>query len=189
MRLTLAETSARTGVAVSTLSKVENGQLSLTYDKLVQLSEGLEIDISTFFDPVPANGEEHDAAADGPPQHHAARRRVCWSRRPDYDYRYLCTDLSRKGMVPILITIRARATEKLTAFSSHSGEEFIYVLRGTIEVHTEFYEPTLLAPGRLDLHRQPHEARVAVHRPESATVLNICWSPTPAISARSTNWR
>ena len=54
MGLTLAETSARTRLAVSTLSKVENGQLSLTYNKLVQLSEGLEIDISTFFDPVPA---------------------------------------------------------------------------------------------------------------------------------------
>ena len=74
LSLTLAEASARTGVAVSTLSKVENGQMSLTYDKLVQLSEGLEIDISTFFDPIPTNGEERRPAADRPPQHHAPRR-------------------------------------------------------------------------------------------------------------------
>ena len=93
-------------------------------------------------------------------------------------------------MVPILITIRARATEQLTAFSSHSGEEFIHVLRGTIEVHTEFYEPTVLAPGRLDLHRQPHEARVAVHRPAAAPPSSTsAGARTPAISARSTNWR
>lgn len=177
MGLTLAETSARTGLAVSTLSKVENGQLSLTYDKLVQLSEGLEIDISTFFDPIPPNGEGHD------PQP-TARRSV--TRRgdgllistPDYDYRYLCTDLSRKGMVPILITIRARATEKLTSFSSHSGEEFIYVLRGTIEVHTEFYEPTVLGPGdAIYIDSRMKHASLSTGR-TSATVLNICCSPS-----------
>lgn len=176
MGLTLAETSARTGLAVSTLSKVENGQLSLTYDKLVQLSEGLEIDISTFFDPVPANGEGHDAQP-------TARRSI--TRRgdgllvetSDYDYRYLCTDLSRKKMVPILITIRARTTEKLTAFSAHSGEEFIYVLRGTIEVHTEFYEPTRLAPGdAIYIDSRMKHASLSTGR-TSATVLNICCSP------------
>lgn len=176
MGLTLAETSARTGLAVSTLSKVENGQLSLTYDKLVQLSEGLEIDISTFFDPAPLNGE-----ADGAQP--TARRSI--TRRgdgllvetPDYDYRYLCTDLSRKGMVPILITIRARATEKLTAFSAHSGEEFIYVLRGSIEVHTEFYEPTRLGPGdAIYIDSRMKHASLSTGR-TSATVLNICCSP------------
>ena len=61
MGLILAEASARTGVAVSTLSKVENGQLSLTYDRLIQLSERPEIDISTFFDPIPASGEDPTA--------------------------------------------------------------------------------------------------------------------------------
>ena len=40
---TLAETSARTRVAVSTLSKVENEQLSLIYDKLAQLSYELAL--------------------------------------------------------------------------------------------------------------------------------------------------
>jgi transcriptional regulator with XRE-family HTH domain len=177
LRLTLAETSARTGLAVSTLSKVENGQLSLTYDKLVQLSEGLEIDISTFFDPAP-----HDT--DGPTSLVTARRSI--ARRgegllvetPNYDYRYLCTDLSRKGMVPILITIRARSTEKLVSFSSHSGEEFIHVLRGTIELHTEFYAPTLLAPGdSIYIDSRMKHASLSTGR-RAATVLNVCWSPS-----------
>ena len=145
MRLTLADVSARTGVAVSTLSKVENGQLSLTYDKLVQLSEGLEVDIAVFFDADPDIPEPVSPMV-------TARRSV--TRRgegllvetPNYDYRYLCTDLARKGMVPILITIRARSIEQFSSFSSHSGEEFLHVLRGSIEVHTEFYEPMMLRP-------------------------------------------
>ena len=46
---TLADVSARTGLPVSTLSKVENDKISLTYDKLVRLSQGLGIDISRLF--------------------------------------------------------------------------------------------------------------------------------------------
>ena len=37
---TLAEVSERTGLSVSTLSKVENDKMSLTYDKLSRISKG-----------------------------------------------------------------------------------------------------------------------------------------------------
>ena len=39
---------------VATLSKVENGRLSLTYDKLVASSEGLRVDIAALFSRRPA---------------------------------------------------------------------------------------------------------------------------------------
>lgn len=44
--LTLKEASLRSELAASTLSKVENGQMSLTYDKLLQISHGLQISIA-----------------------------------------------------------------------------------------------------------------------------------------------
>jgi transcriptional regulator with XRE-family HTH domain len=46
---TLAEVSERTGLSVSTLSKVENDKMSLTYDKLSRISKGLAIDIGQLF--------------------------------------------------------------------------------------------------------------------------------------------
>ena len=46
---TLAQVSAMTGLAVSTLSKVENNQMSLTYDKLLQLAQGMKVDIAELF--------------------------------------------------------------------------------------------------------------------------------------------
>ncbi len=49
MGWTLAEVGKRTGLPVSTLSKIENGKMSLSYDKLVRLSEGLDIDIAQLF--------------------------------------------------------------------------------------------------------------------------------------------
>ena len=46
---TLREMSERSGIPVSTLSKVENDRLTLTYDKILQLSENLQIRISELF--------------------------------------------------------------------------------------------------------------------------------------------
>ena len=43
---TLKEMSERTDIPVSTLSKVERDRLTLTYDKLLQVSEGLKIPLS-----------------------------------------------------------------------------------------------------------------------------------------------
>ena len=52
---TLSELAAHSGIPSSTLSKVENGKLSLTYDKLVRLSQGMAVDITRLFsaEPVP----------------------------------------------------------------------------------------------------------------------------------------
>src|SRR5882757_4741040 len=48
-RMSIAEVSAATGIAKSTLSRVEHDQLSLTYAKLLQLCKGLRIDIAELF--------------------------------------------------------------------------------------------------------------------------------------------
>ncbi|HRE36006.1 MAG TPA: helix-turn-helix domain-containing protein, partial [Sphingopyxis terrae] len=46
---TLKEMSARSGIPVSTLSKVEHDRLTLSYDKLQQLSQRLNIRMSDLF--------------------------------------------------------------------------------------------------------------------------------------------
>src|ERR1700749_2717298 len=48
---TLAEVSKRTDLPVSTLSKIENDRMSLSYDKLARISAGLGVDISQLFAP------------------------------------------------------------------------------------------------------------------------------------------
>ena len=173
--ISLADVALRTGVSVSTLSKVENGQLSLTYDKLVQLSEGLSVDISAFFSDAPRLATTTEPVT--------ARRSIT---RPgeemlietaNYDYRYLNTELSQKAMVPILITIRARSLVAFDQFSRHSGEEFIYVLDGPIEVHSEHYAPTLLQAGdSMYLDSTMAHAFLAVGD-TNALMLNVCHSP------------
>ena len=57
---TLQDVSHLTGVAVSTLSKVENDQMSLTYDKLLQICGGLGIHVT---EQIHGSGLEHPHAA------------------------------------------------------------------------------------------------------------------------------
>jgi transcriptional regulator with XRE-family HTH domain len=170
---TLKEMSLRTSIPVSTLSKVEHDNLTLTYDKLVQLSQRLNIRISELF-ADPTGGSE--AAV-------TARRSI--GRTDDavrvntknYDYHYLCPELRRKRMIPILTRIRAKSAEEFGELVRHSGEEYIYVLQGRIKVHTEFYDPVVLEPGEsIYLDSNMGHAYVTADGCEEATVLGVCSS-------------
>ncbi|TCO81996.1 XRE family transcriptional regulator [Plasticicumulans lactativorans] len=137
---TLAELAAASGLARSTLSKIENDLMSPTYDNLLKLADGLGVDVTELFaTPQEAMG--------------AGRRSLCRAgegqlhRTPHYEHALLCTDLAHKRMMPFESRIRARAVAEFEDWSRHAGEEFIYVLDGTIEVHTEFYQPVALGPG------------------------------------------
>lgn len=141
----IADVSRMTGMAASTISKVENGQMSLTYDKLLQLVRGLGLDFSVLFGDTPA--------ANPAPAPVTARRSI--GRAGDiayvdvegYHYGYLNTDLAHKKMTPIEGVTEARTLEEFGDLIRHDGEEFVYVLEGVLELHTEFYSPVRLKPG------------------------------------------
>ncbi|KQM97177.1 XRE family transcriptional regulator [Sphingobium sp. Leaf26] len=140
---TLKEMSQRCGIPVSTLSKVEHDRLSLTYDKLLQLSERLNISIADLFveadtaQPTAIMGRRSVGTIDN-------AVRVDTS---NYEYYYLCTELRQKRMVPVVTRIHAQTIEEFGQLVRHSGEEFIYVVEGAIIVHTEFYDPIELKAG------------------------------------------
>ena len=54
---TLKEMSERTGIPLSTLAKVEHDRLTLTYDKLLQLSQRLNLRMSDLFSEADTTNE------------------------------------------------------------------------------------------------------------------------------------
>ena len=50
-------------------------------------------------------------------------------------------------MIPIIITVRARSVDELGGLVRHAGEEYLYVLTGTMELHSDLYAPLPLEPG------------------------------------------
>lgn len=141
---TLKEMSQKSGIPISTLSKVEHDRLTLTYDKLQQLSERLNIHMSELF----AEGESTPAASPV-----MGRRSIGTLDRAvrvntaNYDYYYLCTELRQKRMIPNLTKIRNKSLAEFGDLVRHHGEEFIYVVAGQLVVHTEFYDPVVLNEG------------------------------------------
>jgi transcriptional regulator with XRE-family HTH domain len=140
----IADVSRLTGLAASTISKVENGRMSLTYDKLQQLAQGLSLDLVDLFGER-APGGRLDMAL--------ARRSAGRSgdgvlvSAGSYEYRYLNADLAPKRMVPIIGIISARSLEEFGDLIKHEGEEFVMVLEGSVIVHLEFYAPMRLEVG------------------------------------------
>src|SRR5690349_7890920 len=180
---TLREMSERSGIPISTLSKVENDRLTLTYDKILQLSEKLQIRISELF-----------AEAETAEENVTARRSIgrlddaIRVTTPNYDYYYLCTELRRKRMVPVLTRIRAKSLGEFGDLVSHAGEEYIHVLEGTIVVHTEFYDPVTLKTGEaIYIDSNMGHAYVAAEDCDEALVLGVCSSTDEALMSSLMN--
>ena len=141
--LTLADVSERTGLPVSTLSKIETGKMSLSYDKLARLSAGLEVDIAQLFEPDTATL----------PTRVQGRRSITRSgeglavETENYSHLYPGADLLNKRLVPILAEPHARSLVEFGELVRHEGEEFVYVLEGTVDLHTDLYAPARLEAG------------------------------------------
>lgn len=140
--LTLAMVARRSGISASTLSKIENDKVSPTFANLLKLAEAFEVPLSRLI------GDTENR----PPQSTARivvtrADEVVFTRTQTYDMGPLCAGLRNKRMSPFLDQIRASATSVGDRLVRHMGEEFLYVLEGELEIHTEHYQPIRLGPG------------------------------------------
>jgi len=138
--LTLETASRLCGVSRSTLSKIENGLMSPTFDVLQKIVVGLKIDLGELFGSTPkvnASGRRALTRKDAG-QRHAYR---------GYQMELLATDLAHKAMLPFRIRITAHTLDAFDDWGRHEGEEFLYVISGSVCLHSELYAPTHLNAG------------------------------------------
>lgn len=137
---TLEQAAGQAGLARSTLSKIENGQMSPTYDALKKLAIGLEISVPQLFTP---------------PQRDQVIGRMAVTKMGEgaahptttYEHELLAETLTKKQMLPYRARVRARSMEEFDGWVRHDGEEFLYVLTGVVQLFTEFYEPVDMRRG------------------------------------------
>ncbi|AOX63889.1 cupin domain-containing protein [Stenotrophomonas sp. TWI273] len=171
---TLKEMSEHTEIPLSTLSKIEHDRLTLTYDKLQHLSQRLNLRMSELFS---------EPETDSAPKPVTARRslgsldKALRVQTDNYDYYYLCTELRRKRMIPILTKVRAKTTAEFGELVRHPGEEYVHVIEGRIQVHTEFYDPVVLETGQgIYIDSQMGHAYIVDTGCEEAVLLAVCAS-------------
>jgi len=142
--LTLRALAQRLDMPFSTLSKLENGKMAMTYDKLVRLAQALGLDLGSLVaGAVPA--EKPPAALGRRSVSRAGEWQGATTER--YTHLYPAGDLLDKMMVPIIIDVKARNIDDVGGLIRHSGEEYLHVLSGAMELHSDLYAPLPLAQG------------------------------------------
>ncbi|MEO3386335.1 XRE family transcriptional regulator [Mesorhizobium sp. CAU 1741] len=141
--MTLKQVADRAGLAVSTISKIENDRMSPTYDVLLKLARGLEVDLVTLM-AGPAR-----AASEGPAGRmdvtRASERRAYPTGT--YVYEPFAMRLTNRLMDPTFVRVTARSIDEFPDLVRHPGEECVYILSGSVELHLEFYAPIRLEAG------------------------------------------
>ncbi|MCT4558562.1 MAG: XRE family transcriptional regulator [Pelagimonas sp.] len=161
---TLEQAAKQAGLARSTLSKIENGQMSPTYEALKKLAVGLEISVPQLFTP---------------PQQEKVNGRMAVTRMGEgqnqltttYEHELMAETLTRKKMLPYRARVRARSVDEFDGWVRHDGEEFLYVLTGVIRLYTEFYEPIEMKRGDSAYYDSTMGHNVISVSPEDATIL------------------
>lgn len=137
---TLQDLSSKTGVGTSTLSKLENGLIDVNFETVMKICEGLDLSLEHL--------TNHEQASFRSGVRSVTRRSEGLRLSTHaYGYEVLCTDVAKKGLLPVVVTVKARSLGQVEHMSQHPGEEFVYVIKGRLELHTEFYGPTVLEEG------------------------------------------
>lgn len=137
---TLQETARQTGVAFSTLSKIERSELSPTITTLTKIARGLGMSLSRLLEvPRPATGVARRSITRG--------SEGVGSVTAACDNTILCSDLSARKMIPIRTRVRARDLSSYEEWARYDAEIFLTVLSGTLILHSQSYTPTRLVAG------------------------------------------
>ncbi|MGB5954006.1 helix-turn-helix domain-containing protein [Pseudomonas sp.] len=140
-QLTLKQLSEASGVPVSTLSKMELAQVSVSYEKLAAAARALNVDIAQLLrasgmvtTPVPVT-----VVVDSLPA-------AAGYSTGTYDYHPIAGDFPERRMTPAYARIIARERGQFDDFIRHPGQEFALVLSGRVRIEFETGEAVSIGP-------------------------------------------
>ncbi|WP_404405694.1 helix-turn-helix domain-containing protein [Pelagibacterium halotolerans] len=165
--MTLSAAAAACSVSTATLSRIENGHLSPTFDVISKIAEGMGVGLSDFLfytDMRMLSGWRSMTRG-------GSGRIV---ETPQYRFELLCDDVLRKAFLVLRATVLKRSLEQFGPLHSHSGHEQIIVQTGRVEVWTEHYKPEVLGVGdSMAFDSTLGHALISLSE-DPATVLWIC---------------
>ena len=126
--LTLEDLSSRTGVSVDALERVESNRLTPPLGQLVRLGKALEMTLGSF---LSAGVDKPLCVVRAEARPKVARHGKRHSEQYGYEYESLAPDKANRLMEPFLVTL---TPTEFGEFSSHDGQEFLFVLDGEIRV-------------------------------------------------------
>lgn len=120
-KLTFENLANKTGLSNRYLKEIEEGKIIPPVSAVIQISKALSIDSGSFL-----SAEEQEALA-------RKRKESFYKRTQAYSYKTLTPEAESKHMKAFLVTIDPKQDHRMVEYK-HEGEEFIYVLKGEVEV-------------------------------------------------------
>lgn len=169
--MTLEQAAKRAGIAPSVLSQIENHMVSPPLGTLILLARAFGVPVGHFFAEDP--GEPFCLVR--------ARERKVVSRFASneglsYGYAYESLGYAKKDrkMEPFVVTLTPAEVPHVDP-NQHSGEEFIFVLEGEVEVklgqHTD-----VLQPGDSIYYNSNIPHQVSCHGKDPAKIVAVIWT-------------
>ena len=167
--MTLQVLASRSGLAISTISKIERGLMAPTYDRFSSLAAGLGVDVSELFS---ARGDAFEMGAVDV----ARAGEFGYLETENYTYEMLFPDVRSKAMVPILGTLKPLEKMHFDRMVTHPGEEFLMVLEGRVIVQLDGREDVVLETGDSIYFDSGRGHLYAAAGQEEARILVVCTS-------------
>lgn len=172
LKLTLRELSERSGLPVSQLSKLENGKQRISVDVALKIAGVLHVPVTSFLATPRATPQaRRSITRAGAGTRHETKGLV---------FEVLSGDFTDKTSLFWNVTVYGRSLEDTGGWRSHSGEEFLQVLSGSLELHTRHYQPLVLNKGDSILFDGEMEHGYVCHS-EEPTVLLMSNAMPPAL--------
>jgi len=167
----LQDLSDRTGLSKPLLSQVEKEVVSPPIATLLKISRALQVNIGFFFQD---GDREEKVVLVRKDESKVLDSRYFGRDESGYYYEALAYKKSKKYMEPFLVEFKRKRAEKLSYFS-HEGEEFIYLLEGTLEFRTESKQYVLYPGDSLYFESSIPHAYRALER-KNARALSVIYT-------------
>lgn len=168
--ISLAQMAESTGFSTALLSQIENHLISPPLGALIKIAKALDVEIGEFF---ADSKEENYIVVRKNERRRVARVASKEGVKYGYNYETLAHGLANRHMEPFLVTLEPATIRDRNAYS-HEGEEFIFVLEGTVDIFLDKAEETLEPGDSIYFYsRIPH--RVQCRDESGAKILAVIY--------------
>ncbi len=119
-KVSMEQLASLTGLSQRYLKDIEQGIANPSVSVVIQIAKALSIDSGSFLSAEDEASEKR-------------RMESFYKRTQSYSYKTLTPDAEKKHMKAFLVTIDPKQDHRMVDYR-HEGEEFVFVLKGQVEI-------------------------------------------------------
>lgn len=125
--ISLEELSAKSAISLEYINEIENHRVNPSIGELIKIARALGVRVGTLLDDNPNNGVVISRGGENNPSVREIKTGSGIS-----SYSALSKDKLDRNLETYIITLLPKTDE--AKYSSHEGEEFLYVISGSVEI-------------------------------------------------------